>query len=62
LARKQHYRASHDATPHRKVGLALSAGGAKGLAHVGVLQVLEENGIEIDAIAGCSMGSYIGAL
>jgi NTE family protein len=61
-ARKQHYRASLDAVPHRKVGLALSAGGAKGLAHVGVLQVLEENGIEIDAIAGCSMGSYIGAL
>ncbi|MFM1559459.1 MAG: patatin-like phospholipase family protein [Roseibacillus sp.] len=45
-----------------RFGLALSAGGAKGLAHVGVLQVLEENGIEIDAIAGCSMGSYIGAL
>lgn len=46
----------------RKLGLALSAGGAKGLAHVGVLQVLEENGIEIDAIAGCSMGAYVGAL
>lgn len=61
-ARKQHCRASLDAIPHRKVGLALSAGGAKGLARVGVLQVLEENGIEIDAIAGCSMGSYIGAL
>ena len=61
-AREQRRRASLDTKPHRKLGLALSAGGAKGLAHVGVLQVLEENGIEIDAIAGCSMGSYVGAL
>ena len=45
-----------------KLGLALSCGGARGLAHVGVLQVLEENGIEVYAISGSSMGSYIGAL
>lgn len=45
-----------------RIGLALSSGGAKGLAHVGVIQVLEENGIEIDCIAGASMGAYIGAL
>ena len=45
-----------------RVGLALSSGGAKGLAHVGVLQVLEENGIEVDVVAGTSMGAYIGAL
>ena len=45
-----------------KLGLALSSGGARGLAHVGVLQVLEENGIEIHAIAGSSMGAYVGAL
>jgi len=45
-----------------KLGLALSSGGASGLAHIGVLQVLEENGIEIHAIAGSSMGAYIGAL
>ena len=45
-----------------RVGLALSSGGAKGLAHVGVLQVLEETGIEVDLIAGTSMGAYIGAL
>ncbi|MFC7336221.1 patatin-like phospholipase family protein [Haloferula chungangensis] len=45
-----------------KIGLALSSGGARGLAHVGVLQVLEENGIEIHCIAGSSMGSYVGAL
>lgn len=47
---------------HRRVGLALSSGGARGLAHIGVIQVLEENGIEIDVVAGCSMGSYIGAV
>jgi len=45
-----------------RLGLALSSGGAKGLAHIGVLQVLEENGIEVDLVAGTSMGSYIGAL
>jgi len=47
---------------HRRVGLALSSGGARGLAHVGAIQVLEENGIEVDVVAGCSMGSYIGAV
>ncbi len=46
----------------RRIGLALSSGGAKGLAHIGVIQVLEENGIEIDCIAGASMGAYIGSL
>ena len=44
---------------HCRIGLALSAGGAKGLAHIGVIQVLEENGIEIDVIAGSSMGAYV---
>lgn len=46
----------------RQVGLALSSGGAKGLAHIGVIQVLEENGIEIDLVAGSSIGAYVGAL
>lgn len=46
----------------RRIGLALSSGGAKSLAHIGVIQVLEENGIEVDMIAGSSMGAYIGAL
>jgi NTE family protein len=46
----------------RRVGLALSSGGARGLAHIGVIQVLEENGIEVDAIVGCSMGAYVGAV
>ncbi len=45
-----------------RVGLALSSGGAKGLAHIGVIQVLEENGIEIDCLAGASMGAYVGAI
>jgi NTE family protein len=45
-----------------QVGLALSSGAAKGFAHVGVIQVLEENGIEIDVVAGVSMGAYVGAL
>jgi NTE family protein len=46
----------------RRIGLALSSGGAKGLAHIGVIQVLEENGIEVDVIAGCSMGAYVAAV
>jgi NTE family protein len=45
-----------------RIGLALSSGGARGLAHIGVIQVLEENGIEVDAVAGCSMGAYVAAL
>ena len=43
----------------KKVGLVLSGGGAKGVAHIGVLKVLEEAGIPIDYIAGTSMGSEI---
>lgn len=45
-----------------RIGLVLSSGGARGLAHAGVIQVLEEEGIPITAIAGCSMGAYVGAL
>jgi len=45
-----------------RIGLALSCGGARGLAHVGVIQVLEREGIPISAIIGSSMGSYVGAL
>jgi NTE family protein len=44
------------------VGLALSSGAAKGFAHIGVIQVLEENGIQVDVVAGSSMGAYVGAL
>ncbi len=46
----------------RTVGLALSSGAAKGFAHIGVIQVLEENGIEIDAVVGASMGAYVGSI
>ncbi len=45
-----------------KVGLVLSGGGAKGLAHIGVLKVIDSLGIQIDYIAGTSMGAVIGAL
>jgi len=44
-----------------KVGLALGAGAARGLAHIGVLQILQEEKIPIDVIAGTSIGSMIGA-
>ena len=46
----------------KKVGLVLSGGGAKGVAHVGVLKVLEEAGIPVDYIAGTSMGAIVGGL
>ncbi len=45
-----------------KVGLVLGGGGAAGVAHVGVLKVLEENNIPIDMIAGNSMGAIVGGL
>ncbi len=45
-----------------KVGLVLSGGGAKGLAHIGVLKAIEEAGVEIDYISGTSMGAIIGSL
>ncbi len=44
-----------------RLGLALGGGGARGLAHVGVLQILDEAGIKIHAIAGTSVGSLVGA-
>jgi NTE family protein len=43
------------------VGLALSGGAARGMAHVGVLQVLEREGVPVDCIAGTSAGSVVGA-
>ena len=45
-----------------KVGLVLSGGGAKGLAHIGALKAIDEAGIKIDYIGGTSMGAIIGAL
>lgn len=45
-----------------KVGVALSGGGAKGAAHIGVLSVLEENRIPVDIVTGTSMGAYVGGI
>jgi NTE family protein len=51
------------ASPHRaRIGLALSGGGALGLAEIGVIQWMEDNHIPVDRIAGTSMGSIIGAM
>lgn len=47
---------------HSITGLALGAGGARGLVHIGVLKALEEHGIKIDLISGSSVGSVIGAM
>jgi NTE family protein len=53
--------AAEEPAPRPKIGLVLSGGGALGLAHVGVLRVLEQMRIPIDYIAGTSMGSIVGA-
>jgi len=45
-----------------KIGIALSGGGARGIAHIGVLKALEEMGVHIDVVAGTSAGSIVGAL
>lgn len=45
-----------------KIGLALGGGGARGVAHIGVLEALEKLGIPIDYIAGTSMGAVVGGL
>ncbi len=45
-----------------KLGLALGGGGARGLAHIGVLKVLDSEGIKINSITGCSMGAIVGGL
>ena len=46
----------------KKVGLVLSGGGAKGIAHIGVIEVLEKAGIPVDYVVGTSMGSIVGGL
>jgi NTE family protein len=53
---------SQDSIARPKIGLALSGGGAKGLAHLGVIKVMEEAGLRPDYITGVSMGSIIGGL
>ncbi|MFN2395285.1 MAG: patatin-like phospholipase family protein [Bacteroidales bacterium] len=49
-------------THEQKIAVVLSGGGAKGVAHVGVLRALEENNVPIDYIAGTSMGAIVGGL
>ncbi len=51
--------------PHverQRIGLVLSGGGAKGAAHIGVLEVLEKNRIPVDIVTGTSMGAYVGGM
>src|SRR5579862_5794874 len=50
------------AAHRQRIGLALSGGGALGLAEIGVIQWMEDNHIPVDRIAGTSMGSIIGAM
>ncbi len=47
---------------NKKVALVLSSGGARGVAHIGVIEALEELGYEIHSIAGCSIGAVVGGL
>jgi NTE family protein len=54
--------AGESRAPRPRVGLVLSGGGARGAAHIGVLRVLEELHVPVDAVAGTSMGSIIGGL
>jgi NTE family protein len=56
--------ASQETSPQtrKKVGVVLSGGGAKGMAHIGVLKVLEKAGIPVDIVTGTSIGSIVGGL
>ena len=53
---------AQQAMHRKKDGVAMSGGGAKGMAHIGVLKVLERAGIPVDIVTGTSMGSIIGGL
>lgn len=54
--------ATGNETHRPKIALVLSGGGAKGFAHIGVLKILEEEGLPIDLIVGTSMGSLVGGI
>jgi len=47
---------------NKTVSLVLGSGGARGLAHIGVIHELQENGYQISSISGCSMGALIGGI
>lgn len=53
---------TNDSNPRPKIGLALGSGSARGLAHFGVIRAIADAGIEVDFIAGTSMGALIGAI
>ncbi len=53
---------AQDTLTRPRIGLVLAGGGAKGLAHIGVIKVLEEAGFDVDMVGGTSMGSIIGGL
>jgi NTE family protein len=53
---------AQDARPAPRLALALSGGGARGIAHIGALRALEEAGIPVDAVAANSMGAVVGGL
>lgn len=55
-------RPSRSRAHHPSIGLALGSGGARGLAHIGAIQVLEEHEVSIDVVAGSSIGALVGAL
>ncbi|MFB9051801.1 patatin-like phospholipase family protein [Formosa undariae] len=57
-AQEQNFKGANDL----KVGVVLSGGGAKGLAHIGVLKVIDSLGIRVDYVAGTSMGAIVGSL
>ena len=59
--RESHF-TQREYTKRPKIGIALSGGAAHGLAHIGVIQYLDEIGVNIDYVAGTSMGAVIGAL
>ncbi|MEO1937877.1 MAG: patatin-like phospholipase family protein, partial [Sulfurimonas sp.] len=58
------YGGSEPALKHKKptVSLVLGSGGARGYAHIGVIEALKENGYEIKSISGSSIGALIGGL
>ncbi|MDZ7659628.1 patatin-like phospholipase family protein [Fodinibius sp.] len=62
VAQQEQQEIKNNTDEETKLGLALSGGGAKGFAHIGVLKVLEEEGIPVHMISGTSMGAIIGSL
>src|SRR5258705_13794520 len=48
--------------PRPKIGVTLSGGGAKGIAHIGILKAIDSAGLKVDYVTGTSIGSIIGAL